>query len=113
MTVLDLTILENESLEEYAEWWQKQLLISVDKLLNSKISDYKQNFAAVIGILTLYNIYIDEMESRNILKYDEHDINSYLAVKDDVERKLEKLEDWCFGTERLRVPIRNNKRRGL
>ena len=110
MIPLNLCQLEKEPLMEHAAWWGARLREAALKLKQGSVQDYRQNIVSVLGLLHLYADYIDELKARNLLNLgcDNDDDDFFLSARDFALETIETMEDWLYGTERLRIPARFN-----
>lgn len=107
MNPINLKELSNEVLTENAVWWCRQLLNWTDVLKNSPVKNYTRNMTATLGVLNICNIYIKELTNRGlVLVFDMNKSVEYcLECRNKCEKVLENMEDWVYGTERLRTPF--------
>ena len=104
MKPINISEFDLETLKEYASWWGQKLKDAAMYLRKSDMEHFSDSMAAVIGLITLYDIYLQELDCYNLLKRDKDNYNYYLDFKDYALETIEKMEDWLYGTERLREP---------
>lgn len=106
MKPINITELNLDTLKEYTTWWGERLKKAAIRLKEGDMEHFTENMAAVIGLITLYDIYLEELSCYgNILDRDEDGYNFFLDDKDFALETIEKMEDWLYGTERLRQPV--------